>query len=325
MRSWFMRAEADAAMLELRDVPPPEPAAGQLLVRVRAAGLNRGEFIVGHGLTKAGSAKAAGMEGAGEVVRAGPGAERFAPGERVMGRCPGAFSEYALMDVREAIPVPRNLSFEQAAAIPLVFLVVHDMLVLQGRLRSGEWVLVTGVASGVGVASLQAAKALGARVIGTSGSREKLARLAREGLDVALETRSPDFNDRVLEATGGRGVDLVVNTVGGSLFAECVRCMGFEARLATVGYVDGVLDATIDLQALHARRLTLFGVSNKLRTLEQRASGVAPFVADFMPHFASARIAPLVDRVFAFGELPAARACMEDNRHVGKIILGGAP
>ena len=312
MESWFMTASPDRATLDLRDVPQPQPGPGQLLVKMKAAALNRGELIVGHGLTKAGSSKPAGMEGAGEVVGAG---------RRVMGRMAGAFSEYALMDEREAMDIPANLSFEEAAAIPLTFLVVHDMLVLQGRLAPGEWVLVTGVSSGVGVAALQSAKALGARVIGTSGSREKLDRLAPLGLDVALATRAPDFHDAVMAATGGKGVDLVVNTVGGSVFAECVRCMAFEGRLATVGYVDNVLEAEMDIQALHAKRLTLFGVSNKLRTPQQRAAGIPAFVKDLMPHFASGRIKPLIDRTFPFDQLEAARTHMESNRHAGKIVV----
>ncbi|HYC37004.1 MAG TPA: zinc-binding dehydrogenase [Usitatibacter sp.] len=316
-----MTSTAESGTLDLREAQAPTVGAGQLLVRIRAAGLNRGEFILGHGLQKAGTSKAIGMEGAGEVVAVGAGVTRFQAGHRVMGRCAGAFSELALMDEREALAVPDALSWEEAASIPLTFLVVHDMLVLQGRLRAGEWVLVTGVSSGVGVASLQAAKAMGAKVVGTSGSRAKLERLAREGLDLALPTRKPDFHAAVMEATAGKGVDLVVNTVGGSLFAECVRCMGFEARLATVGYVDNVLAAQIDIQALHAKRLTLFGVSNKMRTAEQRAAGVPAFMRDFMPHFASGRIKPVIDRVFPFDRLAQARAHMEADRHVGKIVL----
>lgn len=325
MRSYSMRATADEGVLELRDVEVPTPGSGQVLVRMRAASLNRGEFILGHGLQKPGTAKAIGMEGAGEIVRLGAGVQGFAVGQRVMGRCPGAFSEYALMDLREAIAMPPNLSFEEAAAVPLVFLVVHDMLVLQGRMRAGEWVLVTGVSSGVGVASLQAAKALGARVIGTSGSHDKLDRLRAVGLDVGLATRAGDFHDAVMETTAGKGVNLVVNTVGGSVFPECVRSMAFEGRLATVGYVDGALKSEIDLQALHAKRLTLFGVSNKLRTPEQRAAGVPAFVADLMPAFAAGRIRPVVDRIFDFDDLDEARAHMEANRHLGKIVLRMPP
>ena len=321
MKSHFMEVTPDAARLELREVAMPEPGPQQLLVKMRAASLNRGEFIVGHGLQKAGTSKAIGMEGAGEVAKVGAGVTGFQVGQRVMGRCAGAFSEYALMDLREAIAMPANLSFEEAASIPLTFLVVHDMLVTQGRLKAGEWLLVTGVTSGVGVASLQTGKALGAKVIGTSGSQEKLDRLKAAGLDVGLRTRAADFHDAVMKATGGKGVDLVVNTVGGSVFAECVRSMAFEGRLATVGYVDGVLKAEIDLQALHARRLTLFGVSNKLRTAEQRAAGVPAFVADLMPAISAGRIRPIVDRVFAFEQLAQAREHMESNRHLGKIVI----
>ncbi|OZA92829.1 MAG: zinc-binding alcohol dehydrogenase, partial [Polaromonas sp. 39-63-203] len=225
------------------------------------------------------------------------------PGDRVMGRCPAAFSDYAVMDVREAMRVPAALSWEEAASVPLTFLVVHDMLVLQGRLAAGEWLLINGVSSGVGVAALQMAKALGAKVIGTSGSADKLARLKPLGLDVALCTRSADFHDDVMQATGGKGVNLVVNTVGGSVFAENVRC------------------AEIDIEALHARRLTLFGVSNKLRTPDQRAQSLPAFVADVLPALAEGRIKPLVDRVFPFAELAAAKACMEANQHLGKIVL----
>jgi len=324
MKSYWMQMADGHATLELRDSPLPEAGPGQLLVRVRASALNRGEFIAGHGLHgKGGGAKAVGMEAAGEVLACGAGVSRFKVGDRVMGRCPGAFADQALMDQREAMPMPANLSWEEAASIPLTFLVVHDMLVLQGRLQPGEWVLIPGVSSGVGVAALQMAKALGAKVIGTSGSAAKLERLKGLGLDVGLCTRAPDFGEAVLQATGGKGVNLVVNTVGGSVFAECVRVMAFEGRLATVGYVDGVLKAEIDIEALHARRLTLFGVSNKLRSPEQRAQGVPAFVAQLLPLIADGRIKPVIDRVFPFEQLAAAKAHMESNQQLGKIVLAG--
>jgi NADPH2:quinone reductase len=309
MRAYFL--DPADMRVELRDAPAPQPASGKLLVRVRATALNRGELLR-HGLTKPGPAKIAGTEGAGEVE---------GTGQRVMGRLPASFAEYALMDASDAIPVPPNLSWEEAAAIPISFLVVYDMLVQQGRLKSGEWLLVTGASAGVGVAALLAAKALGARVIGTSGSAEKLQKLKNLGLDVPIQTRKPDFHDAVMKATGGKGADLVVNNVGGSVFAECVRALGYEGRLATVGYVDGVMKSEIDIEALHSKRLKLFGVSNKMRNAAQRAVTVEGFKKDFLPLFASDKLKPVIDRVYDFKDLPAAKARMESDAHVGKIVV----
>jgi NADPH2:quinone reductase len=312
MKAYVLVSGPGATTLELREKPQPQPSATQLLVRIHAASLNRGELIRGQGLVQPGTEKPAGMDASGEVVGSG---------ERVMGRLPGAFAEYGLMDKQDAIPVPANLSWEEAAAIPITFNVVYDMLVQQGGLKAGEWLLVTGVSSGVGVAAMQAGKALGARVIGTSGSSTKLNALKAQGLDLGIETRKADFAGAVMKATDGKGVNLVVNNVGGTVFAECVKCMAYEGRLATVGYLDHTMQAQIDLEALHSRRLKLFGVSNKLRTAEQRRATVEGMKRDFMPLFAAGKLKPLITKVFDFKDLPKAKDYMESDAGLGKIVV----
>ena len=311
MRAYFLQSVGERMHLDLREVPTPQPAAHQHLVRIHASSLNRGELIAGHGLIAAGAAKPAGQEAAGEVVGSG---------ERVMGRCPGGFAEFGAHGQERRHPRAAESPLGGGGAIPLMFMVVHDMLVAQGGLKAGEWLLVTGVSAGVGVAALQAAKAIGAKVIGTSGSAEKLQKL-KLGLDVPVQTRKPDFHDAVMKATGGKGVDLVVNNVGGSVFAECIRTLAFQGRLATVGYLDRVMKAELDIEALHAKRLKLFGVSNKLRNAESRAVTVRGFTADFLPYFASGRLKPLVDRVYRFDELPQAKAFVESDAHLGKVVI----
>jgi len=318
MNAYWISAGSGGTVTELRQTSTPEPKPGEIQVRVRAASLNRGELLGG----KPGAPpRPGGGECAGEITKLGDGVTGLAVGDRVMGRCAGGFAEYALMDARETMRAPARLSWEEAAATPLVFIVVYDMLVAQGHLRAGQWLLVTAVSSGVGVAALQTGKALGARVIGTSGSADKLARLEALGLDVGIRTRAADFHDAVMKATDGKGVDLVVNNVGGTVFAECLRSLAFEGRLATVGHMDRTLSATLDVGALHEKRLTVFGVSNRLRTAAQRAETVRGFARDVLPFFEDGRIRPVVDRVFPFAELPAAIRFMESDAQVGKIVV----
>ena len=190
-----MNSTTNGLELVLKEVDQPKPGPKQVLVKVKAAGLNRGEFIAGHGLIQVGKSVMLGMEAAGEVVALGQEMTHIPIGEAVFGRMRGAFSEYALLDDVELMPKPALLSWEQAAGIPLSCMVVFDMLVLQGRLKPNEWVLVNGVSSGAGVAALQMAKALGAKVIGTSGSEQKLTVLNSLGLDHGICSRHANYYD----------------------------------------------------------------------------------------------------------------------------------
>jgi NADPH:quinone reductase-like Zn-dependent oxidoreductase len=238
-----------------------------------------------------------------------------------MGRAYGAYAEYTIHRIGDAMPAPAALSWEQAAGAGIAYLTAYDMLWPGGELKSGEWLLVTGASAGVGVASVQLGKLIGAKVIGTSGSAEKLRKLAGIGLDLGLQNRNGGFEKAVMDATGGKGVNLVVNNVGGTVFAECIRALAYRGRLATVGYVDGVVKAELDILALHSKRLKLFGVSNKMRSAAEIAEGVRGFSRDVLPAFAGGHLKPVIDKVFPFAELPQAKAHMESNAHVGKIVL----
>ncbi|MDH3288360.1 MAG: zinc-binding dehydrogenase [Betaproteobacteria bacterium] len=323
MKSFWIKTAGSKSMLELRDVAAPEPGPGQIGVRVRATALNRGELIAGS-VMHSGAAKLGGTEAAGEVCTVGEGVTGWREGDRVMGRVlgpgRGAFAEHTVMQVNEAMPVPEHLSWEQAAAVSVSFLTAYDAVVGYGRLQRGEWLLVIGASSGAGVASIQTGKVIGARVIGTSGSAAKLEQLKAIGLDAGIRTRGADFAATVREVTGA-GADVAVNCVGGSMFGECMRSLAFGGRLATVGYVDGVYKTELDLQELHANRHVVFGISNSRLSEAGRAATVRGFVRDVLPAIADGRVTPVIDRVFRFDELPAAKAYMESNTQVGKIVV----
>ncbi len=326
MKAAMMVPGPDGGSWEIRDVQRPTVPPGQVLVRVHASSINRAELRRLHGLRlqpgrPAPEARIGGGDAAGEVVELGAGIEGFRPGERVMGRCAGGFAEYALIDAREVMPVPRSLSWEEAASLPVVFVVVHDALFVSGRLQAGETVLVTAAPSGVGVATLALAKHLGARVIGTSRSADKLDKLKAHGLDVGVVTGSDGFGEAIAPVVGERGVDMIVDNIGGDVLASCIAALAVGGRFVTIGRMSGVLKGELDVDRLAERRLHLYGVSNRLRTPAQRAESMRRFVADLMPALAEGRIRPIIDRYFPLDQLPAAQAHVEADRHVGKVMI----
>lgn len=320
MKSCWIVTQDHQNHLEFRDVPQPQPKAGEIVIRVHATAMNRGEIFVG-GVVHGGPEKLGGGEASGVVHAVGEGVTGVKVGDAVFGRVRGGFAEYAVMDVAQLMRKPERLSWEQAAAVPVSFITAYEMVTMYGKLKAGETLLVMGASSGAGVASIQLAKVIGARSIGTSGSQQKLDQLKTIGLDVGIATRKPDFAEAVKKATDGKGVDLVINGVGGSVFAECLRTLAFRGRLATVGYVDNVFKAEIDLNAVHAGRLEIFGVSNVRLPASGKAESTAGFMRDFLPALSDGRIVPLVDKVYAFDELPAAKERMESNAMVGKIVV----
>ena len=320
MKSYWIVTRGQHSVLEPREVPVPQLQRDEVLIRVHATALNRGELIVGSAV-HGGAEKLGGTEASGVVHAVGEGVSKWRKGDRVMGRVRGAFAEYAAMYAGQVLPAPARLTWEQAAAIPSSFITAYEAVVRYGKLQAGEWLLVTGASAGTGVASILTAKVLGARTLGTSGSAAKLEKLTAIGLDVPIKTRAPDFAQTVRAATGGEGANLAVNLVGGSVFAETMRALARDGRLAIVGYVDGAYHADIDLMAAHVNRLQIFGISNVRLKREERAETTRGFERDILPAIADGRITPVVDRIFNFDELPAAKAHMESNAMVGKVVV----
>lgn len=313
MKSYWLTA---AGAVEFREIPVPVPAAGEVVIRTRTSSLNRGELLA------RGTAKPGGMDAAGVVHAIGEGCAGFQIGDEVCGRVTGGWAEFSLARTDQLMVKPAALGWEQAAAIGVAFITAHELTGARyGNLAAGETLLIAGVSSGVGVAALQIAKARGARVIGTSGSAEKLERLAELGLDHRIQTRSPDFAARVLDLTKGRGADLAINLVGGSVFGELVRALARKGRLGIVGYMDGVMEASLDLAAVHANRLEIFGVSNSRVPAEERADSMRGFILDIWPMLDDGRLVPMVDRVFPLDQVVDAKAWMEVDAQLGKVVL----
>lgn len=321
MRSCWIRTESGRTVFELRDVPIPQPKAGEILVRTHASSLNRGELLASIAWHNADVPKPAGRDLAGEVDVWGEGVEGFTRGQRIMACAHGSLSEYVRVSAQQAIPIPDHLDWEQAAAVPAAFRTAHVSLFTYGRMKAGDWVLVAGASSGVGVACIQAAKYVGAKVIGTSRSAGKLRSLKALGLDVGIETRHGDFAAEVLDVTAGRGANVAVNLVGGTLFPQCLRSLANQGRLVIVGYVDGVMRSEIDLEAVHAKRIEISGVSQAHLTDVERDEASQRFIRDLMPGLVDGRIVPTINKVFDFDELPIAKAYVESDAHVGKVIV----
>lgn len=321
MKSYWIKTENARTVLEFRDVPIPQPKAAEIVLRVRASSFNRGELLAAIGLHSADVPRPAGGDGAGEVYAVGEGVSGFKVGDRVMGRARGFFAEHVAMVVEQAVPIPDRLSWEQAAAVPTVFVTAYEILCQFGKLKAGEWLLVAGASSGVGVACIQAGKYIGAKVIATSRSAEKLAKLKTLGLDVGIEARGGNFAGEVMQATGGKGASLAVNLIGGTAFPELMRSLANQGRLAIVGYVDRTMKSEIDLEAVHGKRLQIYGVSNAHLTAGERAEAMRGFIRDLLPPFADGRIVPVIDRVFPFDDIQAAKAYVESDVQVGKVVV----
>jgi len=311
--------------LQIQDVSEPRPAASQVLVRVKACGLNRADLIMASGRkhgSHGGTGAIAGLEWSGEVVDVGAEVEGVKPGDRVMCSGSGGYAEYALSDLgRTAQIPPNNLTFEQAATLPIALQTMHDAVVTNGQLIEGEVVVIQGASSGVGLMGMQIAKLMGARmVIGTSTNSGRRARLAEFGADLALDSNDPDWPDAVLEATDGEGADLIVDQISAGVANQNMKAVRVRGRIVNVGRLGGFSgEFDFDLHAL--KRIDYIGVTFRTRSIEEVREINRRMRADLWDAVELGRLQLPIDRTFSLDDAVLAQAHMGANAHFGKIVL----
>lgn len=323
MRAIVYTAAGGPDVIAIRDVPAPTAGPGELTVRVRAAGLNRADIYQrrgGYAAPPGWPPDIPGLEYAGQVETVGPGVTRWRPGDRVMGLVGGG-AQAELVQVREveALPIPGNLAYAEAAAIPEVFYTAYDALVTRGRLQAGERVLIHAVGSGVGTAAAQLAKHLGATVIGTSRSADKLARANAYGVDVGIDTSRTALRDGV-----GQPVNLVLDVIGGPALADHVALLAPRGRLVILGLMAG-RKAEIELDTLLHKRLEIIGSVMRSRGPEERAALARELAERLVPLFESGDgkpvLRPVVDRTYPMEQIVEAHGAMERNENFGKLVI----
>jgi NADPH2:quinone reductase len=309
--------------LEVRDISQPKPKPHEILVRVRAAGLNRADLNAARGVGGHGAVGATlGIDWAGEVIEAGSEVQGgFKPGDRVMCAGAGGYAEYAVADWGRVSPIPAGFSFEQAATLPVAVNTMHDALITNGRLKPGESVLIQGASSGVGLMALQIAKLMGARlVIGTSTNAARRGRLKEFGADLAVDTSNPAWPEEVLRATDGKGVNLIIDQVSGSVANGNLKATAILGRIVNVGRLGGG-KAEFDFDLHAARRITYIGVTHRTRSVDELREETRVMWKDLAAPIAAGKLHLPIDKVFPLGEAAAAHAHMKTNQHFGKILL----
>lgn len=313
--------------IEIREAPTPaDPTADRVRVRIRAAGLNRADILQRLGRYPAppgAPTDIPGLEFAGEVDQIGPEVRTWQLGQRVFGiTAGGAHAEYIVVPESTLAGVPANLDWVPAAAVPEVFITAHDALFTQAGLRMGETLLVHAAGSGVGTAAIQLAHAVGARVFGTSRTAEKLAQAKPYGLDESIVVGADPqlFSSAVKDWTKGKGVDVILDLVGGAYLEANLRALAARGRLMLVSTASGA-KASIDLGAVMSKRLRISGTVLRSRSIEEKATATQLFARHVVPLLASGAVQPIIDRSYEFTEIREAHTRLESNETFGKVVL----
>lgn len=312
---------ADGGRIEVRDIAVPRPGPEEVLVRVRASGINYGElkYMREH---RAGNPMTAGVEFAGEVVSVGEKVRDWREGDRVMGHGRGCHAQFVIAAPLALMPVPDDVSWVDAAAFPNVFITAHDALVSNGELKAGESVFINGASGGVGMAAIMIASALGARpVIASSRSAQKLERLAKFGVDVGVNASRDAQVEAIMAATDKRGVDVIIDTIGGTVFEDHIKSLAVKGRLVNIARLGGASTAQVDINLLWLNRLKLIGVTFRTRTEQERIACIQACARDLLPSFRGGKLRLPIDRTFPMDAIGDAYAYIADSQHLGKIVL----
>lgn len=311
--------------LEIREIDTPKPGPAEVLIRVRAVGLNRADAMVASGMAHGragGPGTVPGIEYVGEVAEVGPEVPHVKPGDRVMCSGTAGWGEYATADWGRAVPIPaNNMTWAQASTLPVGLQTMHNAIVTAGRFKPGETVMIQGASTGVGMLGMQIAKALGAGlVVGSSTNPERRSRLTEFGADLAVDSQDVGWVDQVLEATDGEGVDLIVDQVSGYVANQNMQATKILGRIINVGRLGGASgDFNFDLHAM--RRIDYIGVTFRTRSVEEVRDIVAAMKADLWDSVESGALSLPIDREFAFHDAAEAVEYMKANKHFGKIVM----
>ena len=303
--------------------PTPSPGPGEVLIHVAAAGVNRADTMQRRGRypPPPGASDVPGLEVSGTVAAAGEGVSEPAAGDEVCALLAGGgYAEYCLAPAVQCLPIPARASLVEAAALPEAYATVWTNVIDRGRLKEGETLLVHGGSSGIGTAAIQLARRFGARVFATAGTPAKCAACVDLGAERGIDYRAEDFAAALREATGGRGVDLILDVVGGAYLERNVASLAVEGRLVIIGLMEGAR-AELDLARLMSRRLTVTGSTLRARAVEEKAAIVAALRARVWPRFAAGELRPVVHASYPLAAAAEAHRVMESSVHVGKLLL----
>ncbi len=311
--------------IEVRDIPKPAPAPNEVLIRVRASSLNRADLMVASGIQHGrvgGVGARIGLECSGEVEAVGGEVADFRPGDRVMGSAPGGFAEYAVTDAGRVHRIPgNNMTYEQAACFPVALQTMHNAVVTAGRLKRGETLLIQGASSGVGLIGMQIGKLMGASlVMGTSTNAQRRARLHECGCDRALDSSDPNWPEEVKKATGGKGVDLIVDLVSAGVANGNLEAAAILGRIVNVGRLGG-MKGEFDFDKHALKRIDYIGVTFRTRTPKEVRDIVRAMRADLWPAVESGRLSLPIYKTYKLADIAEALAVMRANQHFGKIVI----